>query len=59
MGLTTSDINRHIDSDLDSSSHLVYFVDFTGDDGEARRIEFSDHADAYAFVRDELLSEGA
>jgi hypothetical protein len=55
--LTSTEINRHIGSDLDGNGCLVYFVEFTNDDGQPDRWDFTDHADAYAFVRDEILGD--
>lgn len=52
---TTAKINRHIGSELDGNGRLVYFVEYTGDEGEQHKDIYYDHADAYAFVRDELL----
>jgi hypothetical protein len=55
---TSTDINRHIGSELNSLRQLVYVVEWidTTDGNTHHREEFIDHADAYAFVRDKLLS---
>jgi hypothetical protein len=53
--VTSAEINRYIDSELDAYGDLIYVVEYIGDDGETRHHTFYDHAEAYTFVRDEIL----
>ncbi len=54
--ITSAQINSYIDSELEYDGRLIYIVEYVDDGGETMRECFTDHADAYAFVRDEILS---